>query len=188
MFKDKDKFKLFKPDSNINDGPADRCKEKDCLTTFRSQAGADRHYALLHNRNTPGVTQRLMFCTFPGCNKGFPSLHYLTKHRRQDKHQKKNETRGRKPMPPRFVDADESEDDIEINDVPSTSSNYQTTDQILGFADMEQGEETVPEQAVNEPEPVADEVQVTRKRGRPRKSKNVEESSTTVRRSARSKK
>lgn len=53
---------------------------------------------------------------------------------------------------------------------------------------MEQGEETVPEQAVNEPEPVADEVQVTRKRGRPRKSKNVEESSTTVRRSARSKK
>ena len=91
-------------------------------------------------------------------------------------------------MPPRFVDADESEDDIEINDVPSTSSNYQTTDQILGFADMEQGEETVPEQAVNEPEPVAEEVQVTRKRGRPRKSKNVEESSTTVRRSARSKK
>ena len=183
-----DKFKLFKPDSNITDGPADRCKEKDCLTTFRSQAGADRHYALLHNRNTPGVTQRLMFCTFPGCNKGFPSLHYLTKHRKKDKHQKKDETRGRKPLPPRFVDADESEDDIEINDVPSTSSNYQNTDQILGFADMEQGEETVPEQAVNEPEPVADVVQVTRKRGRPRKSHNVEESSTTVRRSARSKK
>ena len=99
-----------------------------------------------------------------------------------DKHQKKDETRGRKPLPPRFVDADESEDDIEINDVPSTSSNYQTTDQILGFSDMEQEEETVPEQAVNEPEPVADVVQVTRKRGRPRKSKNVEESSTTVRR------
>ena len=51
-------------------------------------------------------------------------------------------------MPPRFVDADESEDDIEINDVPSTSSNYQTTDQILGFSEMEQEEETVPEQAV----------------------------------------
>ena len=47
---------------------------------------------------------------------------------------------------------------------------------------------SVPEQAVNEPEPVADVVQVTRKRGRPRKSHNVEESSTTVRRSARSKK
>ena len=53
---------------------------------------------------------------------------------------------------------------------------------------MEQEEETVPEQAVNEPEPVADVVQVTRKRGRPRKSQNVEESSTTVRRSARTKK
>ena len=27
----------FRPDSNITDGPVDRCKEKDFLTTFRSQ-------------------------------------------------------------------------------------------------------------------------------------------------------
>ena len=72
-----DKFKTFMPDSNITDGPVDRCKEKDFLTTFRSQAGADCHYAFLQNRNTPGELQRLQFCKFPGCDKGFISSLYI---------------------------------------------------------------------------------------------------------------
>ena len=179
-----DKFKTFLPDSNITDGQVDRCKEKGCLTTFRSQAGADRHYALLHNRNTPGVTQRLQFCTFPGCNKGFPTLYYLNKHKKKDNHQKKNETRGRKPMPPRFVDEEDEEDDIEMEDVPGPSST-QTTDQILGLADIEVQEDEGSEEAAIEPVQVPEAVPVTRKRGRPRKSQNVETSSNILRRSTR---
>ena len=157
-----DKFKTFKPDSNITDGPVDRCKEKDCLTTFRSQAGADRHYALLHNRNRPGVSQRLHFCKFPGCNKGFQSLYRLTQHKKEDKHQKKNETRGRKPLPPKFVDEEDEIDNIEMEDVPENEST-QTTDQILGFYDIEGEEDGGSEEASIEP------VQVTRKSGRQRR-------------------
>ena len=152
----------FRPDSNITDGPVDRCKEKDCLTTFRSKAGADCHYALLHNRNTPGVSQRLQVCKFPGCNKGFPSLYCLTQHKKEDKHQKKDETRGRKPLPPRFDDEEDEVDDIDMGDVPENEST-QTTDQFLGLPDIEGEEDGGSEEAAIEP------VAVTRKRGRPRK-------------------
>ena len=124
------------PDSNITDGPVDRCKEKDFLTTFRSQAGADCHYAFLQNRNTPGELQRLQFCKFPGCNKGFQSLYGLNQHKKEDKQQQKDERRGRKPLPPKFVDEEDEVDDIEMEDVPLPSST-QTTDQIIVFPDIE---------------------------------------------------
>ena len=98
--------------------------------------------------------------------------------KKKDKHQKKDETRGRKPLPPRFVDEEDEVDNIEMEDVPENEST-QTTDQILVFADFEV------EEAAIETVQVPEEVPVTRKRGRPRKSTNVETSSNIVRRSTR---
>ena len=73
-------------------------------------------------------------------------------------------------------------DDIEMEDVPLPSST-QTTDQILGFPEGEEdgGSDEVAIETVKVPE----EVPVTRKRGRPKKSTNVETSSNIVRRSTR---
>ena len=65
-----------------------------------------------------------------------------------------------------------------MDDVPLPSST-QTTDQILVFADFEV------EEAAIETVQVPEEVPVTRKRGRPRKSTNVETSSNIVRRNTR---
>ena len=64
-------------------------------------------------------------------------------------------------------------------------SFIQTTDQILGLADIEEDVDGGLEEAATESEQVPEVVPVTRKRGRPRKSQNVEQSSTVVRRSTR---
>ena len=90
-------------------------------------------------------------------------------------------------LPQRFIDEEQivsmldTDDDTVMEDVPLASST-QTTDQILGFADIEWEENAGLDNAANEPVQVPD---VTRKRGRPRKSQNVEISSNIVRRSKR---
>ena len=71
-----------------------------------------------------------------------------------------------------------------MEDVPGPSST-QTTDQILGLADIEVEEDDGSEEAAIEPVQVPEAVPVTRKRGRPRKSQNVETSSNILRRSTR---
>ena len=91
--------------------------------------------------------------------------------KKKDKHQKKDETRGRKPLPPRFVDEEDEVDDIEMEDVPLPSST-QTTDQILGFPDIEGEEDGGSDEAAIETVQVPEEVPVTRKRGRPRTRTN----------------
>ena len=64
-------------------------------------------------------------------------------------------------------------------------SSTQTTDQILGFPDIEGEEDGGSDEAAIETVQVPEEVPVTRKRGRPKKSTNVETSSNIVRRSTR---
>ena len=64
-------------------------------------------------------------------------------------------------------------------------SSRQTTDQILGFDDFEGEEDGSSDEAAIITVQVPEEVPVTRKRGRPRKSPNVETISNIVRRSTR---
>ena len=91
-------------------------------------------------------------------------------------------------LPQRFIDKEQianmldTDDDTVMEDVPLASST-QTTDQILGFADIEEEENGGSDKAANEAVQVPDVGPVTRMRGRPRKPQIVEKITNFIRKS-----
>lgn len=123
-----DKLQKIKPDSNITDGPVEQCS-LGCNLTFRSKAGAEKHYMLQHRKGMSNDTQtsnKQKRCLFQGCNLVFPSIHYLRKHQTEMSHQN-TKNRGRRPRQtvPDFVGESISDDEGDFHGFETVSSEVQ---------------------------------------------------------------
>ena len=88
----------YAPDSEQPDGPHSRCPEKGCLISFKSGAAADRHANLYHDKvdaapAKDGKGGKPKTCSV--CKAQFPTLWYLTKHKKAEGHFDANQKRGR---------------------------------------------------------------------------------------------
>ena len=122
-----DKFQIIKPDSNITDGPVERCLHN-CALTFRSKAAAQKHYQYYHKKNAPTQSQAHFYCRHEGCNLAFKTLWYLKKHQKEQNppHKNQQEQRGRprknqgktknSHRAPEFLDSEAEEENDNVNE------------------------------------------------------------------------